>query len=278
MSKILGIDLGTTYSAMAIIEAGEPKIVENKEGARTTPSVIATTKAGEHNRKNIAARFNLDHILFRCCPKTFCEKSLADFEKELHPLKWIEERIYKIPMEIAKNYGIKLVFFGENSAFDYGTSEDLDIFHPASDDITKVIYFGAIYPYSILDSLRVAKEVGFKDLDDFDEWHRQGNIENYTQIDSVAYMIQLWTKFVKFGFQRVSDIACRFVREGALTREQAARLIKERDYICDPAAKRDFCRTLKISEDYFDQIVDKHANKELVEKDVNGVWRRRDLL
>ncbi len=47
MSKILGIDLGTTYSAMAVVEAGEAKIVENKEGARTTPSVIATTKAGE---------------------------------------------------------------------------------------------------------------------------------------------------------------------------------------------------------------------------------------
>ncbi|MFH0792345.1 MAG: molecular chaperone DnaK [bacterium] len=47
MSKILGIDLGTTYSAMAVVEAGEAKIVENKEGARTTPSVIAITKTGE---------------------------------------------------------------------------------------------------------------------------------------------------------------------------------------------------------------------------------------
>ena len=47
MSKILGIDLGTTFSAMAIIEAGEPKIIENKEGARITPSVISLAKAGE---------------------------------------------------------------------------------------------------------------------------------------------------------------------------------------------------------------------------------------
>ena len=41
MGKILGIDLGTTNSAMAVIEGGEPKILENKEGARTTPSVVA---------------------------------------------------------------------------------------------------------------------------------------------------------------------------------------------------------------------------------------------
>lgn len=47
MSKILGIDLGTTNSAMAIVQAGQPKIIENKEGNRTTPSMVATSKAGE---------------------------------------------------------------------------------------------------------------------------------------------------------------------------------------------------------------------------------------
>ncbi|PIU98250.1 molecular chaperone DnaK [Candidatus Wolfebacteria bacterium CG03_land_8_20_14_0_80_40_12] len=45
--KILGIDLGTTNSAMAVIEAGEPKILENHEGNRTTPSVVALSKANE---------------------------------------------------------------------------------------------------------------------------------------------------------------------------------------------------------------------------------------
>jgi len=47
MSKILGIDLGTTFSAMAVVESGEAKIIENKEGARTTPSIVAMTKSGE---------------------------------------------------------------------------------------------------------------------------------------------------------------------------------------------------------------------------------------
>ena len=45
--KILGIDLGTTFSAMAVVEAGEPKIIENKEGGRITPSVVTVTKTGE---------------------------------------------------------------------------------------------------------------------------------------------------------------------------------------------------------------------------------------
>ncbi|MDO8572511.1 MAG: molecular chaperone DnaK [bacterium] len=47
MAKIIGIDLGTTNSAMAVMEGGEPKIIENAEGVRTTPSVIAQSKAGE---------------------------------------------------------------------------------------------------------------------------------------------------------------------------------------------------------------------------------------
>ena len=47
MSKILGIDLGTTNSAFAIIEGGQPKILENKEGNRTTPSIVAMSKSGE---------------------------------------------------------------------------------------------------------------------------------------------------------------------------------------------------------------------------------------
>jgi len=47
MSKILGIDLGTTFSAMAVMEGNAPKIIENAEGARTTPSIVAMTKTGE---------------------------------------------------------------------------------------------------------------------------------------------------------------------------------------------------------------------------------------
>ncbi|MEX0933772.1 MAG: molecular chaperone DnaK [Candidatus Paceibacterota bacterium] len=47
MAKVLGIDLGTTNSAMAVIEGGAPKIIENAEGGRTTPSVVAMSKNGE---------------------------------------------------------------------------------------------------------------------------------------------------------------------------------------------------------------------------------------
>ncbi|HYF12886.1 MAG TPA: molecular chaperone DnaK [Candidatus Paceibacterota bacterium] len=56
MGKILGIDLGTTNSAMAVMRGGEPQILENAEGARTTPSVVAISKTGERLVGLIARR------------------------------------------------------------------------------------------------------------------------------------------------------------------------------------------------------------------------------
>jgi molecular chaperone DnaK len=56
VSKIIGIDLGTTNSVVAIMEGGEPKVVANSEGSRTTPSVVAFTKSGERLVGQVAKR------------------------------------------------------------------------------------------------------------------------------------------------------------------------------------------------------------------------------
>ncbi len=56
MAKVIGIDLGTTFSCMAVMEGGEPQVVPNTEGGRTTPSVIAMTKDGERLAGAVAKR------------------------------------------------------------------------------------------------------------------------------------------------------------------------------------------------------------------------------
>ena len=56
MSKIIGIDLGTTNSAMAVMQSGKPEIIANSEGARTTPSVVAVNKGGERLVGQVARR------------------------------------------------------------------------------------------------------------------------------------------------------------------------------------------------------------------------------
>lgn len=235
------------------------------------------SQAGVYNLDNLVKSYNVDLINFRCSPQKFVEETKKDFLNELHPLKWIEQQLYAKPLEIAKALSVPLVFMGENSAFEYGESEECEIFHPASDDATKVIFLGSIWPYSNTDSLEQARQMGFKSLNDFDDWQRQGSADDFTQIDSKGYMIQHWTKFIKFGFQRVSDMACRLVREGVFSKEQAEQMIKDSDWRCDPLAKKDFCRVIGITEAEFDKTIDKFANRELLVKDANGNWRRKDL-
>lgn len=93
MSKILGIDLGTTNSCMAIMEGGEPTVLENSEGARTTPSVVAFAKGGERLVGQAAKRqavTNPSNTIFsakRLIGRKFSE--LSDEEKKA-PYKIVE--------------------------------------------------------------------------------------------------------------------------------------------------------------------------------------------
>ena len=59
MGKVIGIDLGTTNSCVAIMDGSQPRVVENSEGARTTPSIVAFTddeRLNEQNKTNLITR------------------------------------------------------------------------------------------------------------------------------------------------------------------------------------------------------------------------------
>jgi molecular chaperone DnaK len=56
MKKVIGIDLGTTNSCVAVMEGGEPHVITNAEGSRTTPSVVAFNNSGERLVGQIARR------------------------------------------------------------------------------------------------------------------------------------------------------------------------------------------------------------------------------
>lgn len=90
MAKILGIDLGTTNSAMAVIEAGEPTIIETAEGTRTMPSVVAISKTGERLVGQIAKRqavtnpHNTIYGIKRFMGHSFEEKAVQK-DKEIVP-------------------------------------------------------------------------------------------------------------------------------------------------------------------------------------------------
>jgi len=109
MSKILGIDLGTTNSAMAIVEGGSPRILENKEGNRTTPSMVAISKSGERLVGLLAKRqavTNPENTLFsikRLIGRTF-EDSEVQRDLKLMPYKIVKgEHGCKVTMQ-GKDY------------------------------------------------------------------------------------------------------------------------------------------------------------------------------
>jgi len=84
MAKIIGIDLGTTNSAVAVIEAGESKVIPNEEGGRTTPSVVAFTKSGERLVGQVAKRqaiTNPENTIFSI--KRFMGRRFDEVKEEL---------------------------------------------------------------------------------------------------------------------------------------------------------------------------------------------------
>jgi molecular chaperone DnaK len=84
MAKIIGIDLGTTNSCVAVLEGGEPKVIPNEEGGRTTPSVVAFTKSGERLVGQVAKRqaiTNPENTIFSI--KRFMGRRYAEVNTEM---------------------------------------------------------------------------------------------------------------------------------------------------------------------------------------------------
>jgi molecular chaperone DnaK len=92
MAKVIGIDLGTTFSAVAVMEGGEPEIIANAEGGRTTPSYVAVSKSGERLVGTVAKRqsiTNPDNTIFsvkRLMGRKYDEASVG-YDKQLLPFK-----------------------------------------------------------------------------------------------------------------------------------------------------------------------------------------------
>ncbi len=120
MAHILGIDLGTTNSCMAIMEGGQPVVLENSEGARTTPSIVAFTKAGERLVGQAAKRqavTNAKNTIFSV--KRFMGRKFAEIKDELKrvPYKVVESKNGDCAIEIEAGGEKKLYSPQEISAF-----------------------------------------------------------------------------------------------------------------------------------------------------------------
>ena len=93
MTKIIGIDLGTTNSVVAVMEGGEPKVIANEEGGRTTPSVVGFTKTGERLVGQVAKRqaiTNPENTIFSI--KRFMGRRYDEVNEEMKMVPYKVER------------------------------------------------------------------------------------------------------------------------------------------------------------------------------------------
>lgn len=308
------------YDCLIPVSGGKDShrlVYEIKEKRNMNPLLITIgdpftkTKAGLQNYRNLGETFNCDHLLFEMSIDLFRRVTKIAFEETGEPLKFVEAAIYTVPFKTAINYNIPLVIFGENSSYEYGTT-DRDtysaneyisrifksininywlkrgiskkevnaIIPPKEKDSKKikpeVIFMSYFVPWSSTKNLQIAKKYGFRDLSH--EWIREGCIENFEQIDSVAYIVHLWLKYPKFGFQRVSDISSRRVREREITLQEAKKLIQENDEKLDQKALEDFINFLGYNTPKtFWDITEKYWNKEIFEKK-DGLWTLKEKI
>ena len=90
MGKVVGIDLGTTNSVVAVMEGGKPSVIQNAEGFRTTPSVVAYTKNGDRLVGQIAKRqavINPDNTFYSV--KRFIGRRSDEVSQELKKVSYI---------------------------------------------------------------------------------------------------------------------------------------------------------------------------------------------
>ena len=252
------------YDCVIAVSGGKDSyfIVHTLKGLGMNPLLVTVadpftkTKAGEFNLANLIEVFSCDHITF-----TFAiAKSItrSDFERFGEPLRFIEIAIYTKPPEIAQRFGIPLVFYGENPAYDYGLTdiESPNLSLKGSD----ARYLGYYTYWESTQHLAVAMEYGFRDLSN--EWRREGCSEDFESIDSVGYQVHSWLKYPKFGFQRVSDVESRRIREGVQTRDGAMEVVEKHDHILDQKALDDFVDTLGYTHSEFWNIVSKWERRE----------------
>ena len=264
------------------------------------------TKAGQHNLNNITESFGCDMIVLNLNPALVRKMVRIAFEELGSPTWPIDRAIYTFPIRMAINMKIPLVIYGENVSYEYGgvlqqetysakdqinndVAKKVDfslwtehgisqremnmLFYPSAEEIAAAelepIYLSYFIPWDGYRNYQIAKQYGFRDLTH--EWHREGYIEDYDQIDSIAYLMNVWMKYPKFGFARVTDVAGYWIRSGKISREQGASLIKAHDHKLDQRVLDDFLKFTGYSDKELWDRVEKFWNRNLFSKE-SGTW------
>lgn len=265
------------------------------------------TEAGLHNIKNIGEAFNCDLISLQLSPDLVRRMVKIAFKEFGSPTWPIDQAIYAYPLRMAIRLNVPLIVYGENVSWEYGgvlnketysakdqinntVAKNIDwqfwldkgirkkeinmLMYPSQEQIENAklepIYLSYFIPWDGYKNYTIAKKFGFKDLTH--EWIREGYIENYDQVDSIAYLINPWLKYPKYGFARATDVVGYWIRSGRISKEEGLKLIKENDHKLDQRILNDFLQFTGYSHKEFWNIVEEFYNKDIFEK-VDEQWK-----
>lgn len=267
------------------------------------------TEAGKHNLRNISEEFGCPIISYKPNIKAQKKMMRAMFENYGKPTWYIDRYIYTYPLHMALKFNTMLLVYGENVSYTYGgnvgedtysarnqmsngvatgfskeelmsyglTEADLAMTEaPSMEDLNRLdpIYLSYFMPWNSVHNYLFAKTRGFRDLTH--EWERTHHAENFDQIDSRAYLVHSWMKYPKFGHASATDYTSRFIRYGMMSRDEAIKIVKERDHALDPKCVEDFCAFCGYTYKEFWEIVDKLYNRELFYKNDLGEWKLKE--
>lgn len=263
------------------------------------------TNAGRHNLRNMCETFNCDIITLDLSPDLVRRMVRIAFESFGSPTWSIDRAIYVFPIQMAVKMQIPLVVYGENVAWEYGgvlkeetysaktqinndvakkvdfslwtsngiSEKELNFLkYPSVDVIEKAnldpIYLSYFIPWDGCKNYEISKRYGFRDLTH--EWKREGYIDDYDQIDSVAYLFNVWMKYPKFGFARATDVVGYWIRSGKITREEGIKLIREHDHKLDSRILDDFLAFTGYTDKELWDIIGRFWNPKIFEKTSSG--------
>jgi len=272
-------------------------------------TLFSWTDEGRKNFNNIIEAFGCDIITLSLNPKMARMMTRTIVEDTLHVAYPMDLAIYVFPLRVAINYNIPLIVYGENISYEYGGFQEKETYsakeqiyndvakpldfefwkkrgvekkdlnqliYPTTEEINKAklepIYLSYFTQWDSYKNYLNAKEHGFTELK---HWNRKGHLDNFTQIDTIGYLIDCWFKFLKFGEGQVTDIASRMIRYGYLTRDEAIKLVNEKDWQLDEKVLDDYLDFTGYSKKEFFSIVNKFINKNIIEKK-HDTWRLKN--
>jgi N-acetyl sugar amidotransferase len=270
------------------------------------------TALGQRNLDNLI-RLGVDHIDYSINPKVEKKLTYAALVRYGTPALPMHMALFSIPLTIAVKFDIPLVVWGENSAFEYGGTEDarrgfrldsawlkqygvthgttardwigadltdkdlVPYFRPTDAELADkeilAIFLGYYFPWDPETSFRVAKEHGFIKRS---EGARTG-YWNYADLDDDFISIHHWLKWYKFGFTRTYDNLSIEIRTGRMTRDQAIEIVRRRGDETPHADIEKFCGWLGITRDHFFEVIERFRNPSIWTKK-GGKWIIDDFL